>query len=144
MANRITKLISNESNDNAHPSIIQKLDNLLNKDPNVETALLCSRHAIQIHKMKGEGGHFCGYRNMQMLCLALGFCGYQASDGIDLRQKLSVPRLQDLIERAWDRGFNDHGRILTGGVKGTRKHVGTSEVCFSITLTVVLRDVDHG
>lgn len=36
--------------------------------------------------------------------------------------------LQDMIERAWDMGFNSHGRIVTGGIRGTRKHIGTSEV----------------
>lgn len=40
----------------------------------------------------------------------------------------SVLELQDMIERAWDMGFNSHGRIVTGGIRGTRKHIGTSEV----------------
>lgn len=40
----------------------------------------------------------------------------------------SVFEIQDLIEKAWDMGYNAHGRIETGGIKDTRKHVGTSEV----------------
>lgn len=131
MPERITKLISNEGNENVHTGIIQSLANLINKDPDVEKAHLCSRGAIQVHHLRGEGAHFCGYRNMQMFCLALGFSGYRAPDGMDLRKKLGISQLQDLIEWAWDRGFNDHGRILTGGIKGTRKHVGTCEVFLS-------------
>lgn len=41
----------------------------------------------------------------------------------------SVFRIQDLIENAWDMGINAHGRAETGGVKGTRKYIGTPEVC---------------
>jgi hypothetical protein len=44
---------------------------------------------------------------------------------------MSIPLLQIEIEKAWDAGFNEHGRILTGGVVGTRKHIGTSEVSTS-------------
>lgn len=46
----------------------------------------------------------------------------------DEKRGLSVLELQDMIERAWDMGFNSHGRIATGGIRGTRKHIGTSEV----------------
>ncbi|KAK4690747.1 zinc finger-containing ubiquitin peptidase 1, partial [Lecanoromycetidae sp. Uapishka_2] len=41
--------------------------------------------------------------------------------------KVSIFALQELIEEAWDNGVNDHGRIQTGGVRHTRKYVGTSE-----------------
>ena len=40
----------------------------------------------------------------------------------------SIPDIQDLIEDAWDSGFNVQGRNETGGIKGTRKYIGTSEV----------------
>lgn len=46
----------------------------------------------------------------------------------DEKRGPSVQELQDIIERAWDMGFNSHGRIATGGIRGTRKHIGTSEV----------------
>lgn len=46
----------------------------------------------------------------------------------DEKRGPSVLELQDMIERAWDMGFNSHGRIATGGIRGTRKHIGTSEV----------------
>lgn len=41
----------------------------------------------------------------------------------------TVFEIQDLIENAWDMGINSHGRQETGGIKGTRKYIGTPEVC---------------
>ena len=40
----------------------------------------------------------------------------------------SIWEIQDAVERAWDRGFNEKGRVQTGGIRGTRKHIGTPEV----------------
>ena len=39
----------------------------------------------------------------------------------------SIFQIQDYIEQAWDRGINAQGRIETGGVRGTRKYIGTPE-----------------
>lgn len=50
--------------------------------------------------------------------------GYETF-GIELP---SVFQIQDLIERAWEMGFNPHGRLETGGIRGTRKYIGTPEV----------------
>jgi zinc finger-containing ubiquitin peptidase 1 len=40
----------------------------------------------------------------------------------------SIFQIQDYIEKAWDVGINTQGRIETGGVRGTRKYIGTPEV----------------
>ena len=39
----------------------------------------------------------------------------------------SIFDIQEFIEEAWDRGINSQGRIETGGVRGTRKYIGTPE-----------------
>ncbi len=39
----------------------------------------------------------------------------------------TIFKIQDIIEAAWDRGINAQGRIETGGVKRTRKYIGTPE-----------------
>ncbi|KAI9721361.1 MAG: hypothetical protein M1828_005221 [Chrysothrix sp. TS-e1954] len=40
-----------------------------------------------------------------------------------------VLELQDMIEEAWSKGFDLHdAKFLTGGIKGTRKYIGTPEV----------------
>jgi zinc finger-containing ubiquitin peptidase 1 len=44
--------------------------------------------------------------------------------------KSSMPdifEIQELIEAAWDRGINSQGRVETGGIRGTRKYIGTPE-----------------
>jgi hypothetical protein len=40
----------------------------------------------------------------------------------------SIFQIQEDIETAWDRGINAEGRIETGGIRGTRKYIGTPEV----------------
>lgn len=40
----------------------------------------------------------------------------------------SILDLQELIESAWDRGINAAGKTETGGIRGTRKYIGTPEV----------------
>lgn len=40
----------------------------------------------------------------------------------------SIFQIQDLIENAWDMGINPQGRVETGGIKGSRKYIGTPEV----------------
>jgi hypothetical protein len=73
-----------------------------------------------------EGG-FCGYRNIQMM---ISFIRNANLDGWEHFEGgiPSILELQDAIERAWDKGINVFGRIETGGIKGTRKFIGTSEV----------------
>ena len=39
----------------------------------------------------------------------------------------TIFEIQDFIETAWDRGINARGRIETGGVRETRKFIGTPE-----------------
>lgn len=72
-------------------------------------------------------GGFCGYRNIQVLAahiIATQTTGWkQFGDDIP-----SIFQIQDLIETAWDRGYNARGRIETGGIRGSRKYIGTPEV----------------
>ncbi len=110
------------------PTLIPALVSLLERDDSVEKAYLCHPSVRYIGKIKGEGNHFCGYRNIQMLMTYL----------MDIRpnplQRLkgripSVLELQDMIEDGWARGMNAYGLVQTGGIRGTRKHIGTPEVC---------------
>ena len=90
---------------------------------------LCSPTVIQVWKLKQEGAHFCGYRNLQMLLHSIDADYKESLPPRDSGPAIyTIAEVQDMIEVAWDRGFNAHGRVQTGGVKGTRKHVGTSEV----------------
>lgn len=40
----------------------------------------------------------------------------------------SIFAIQNMIEHAWDLGINATGRIETGGIRGSRKYIGTPEV----------------
>ncbi|CAK7204164.1 hypothetical protein SEUCBS139899_006918 [Sporothrix eucalyptigena] len=84
--------------------------------------------AIYLKKEWGivHQGGFCGYRNIQTIVsyiVGAEFPGHKS-----FSKKLpSVFDLQDLIEAAWDMGINDRGRIETGGIRLTRKYIGTPE-----------------
>lgn len=113
--------IANETRD-----IIPVLGQLCEQDPSVEHAFFCHPGVQHVVKMSREGG-FCGYRNIQMM---VSFIQATQSQGIEhfTGRIPSILRLQDQIELAWDQGINSAGRIETGGIRGTRKYIGTPEV----------------
>lgn len=119
LARRTT--VENET-DNLIPAIAK----LCEQDKTVQRAFLCNPKVRHICKLPREGG-FCGYRNIQMLVSymtktqSLGHTHFP--HGVP-----SILDIQDLIEQAWDMGFNSTGRTETGGIKGTRKFIGTPEV----------------
>ncbi|KAH0376086.1 hypothetical protein KCU92_g9931, partial [Aureobasidium melanogenum] len=107
---------------NAVHGVIPNLAFLLHHNDHVAAAYLCTANAIQISKTSDEGAHFCGYRNIQMIL---------AAQRLELNDaNTRIPTISDLqlgIEEAWKAGFNSHGMTQTGGIRGTRKHIGTSE-----------------
>ncbi|KAL4929644.1 peptidase family C78-domain-containing protein [Aspergillus undulatus] len=111
--------------ENQTPNVVPALAQLCGQDKSVQRAFLCSAHVHHISKMPREGG-FCGYRNIQML---VSYIQQSRSPGSE-RFTGALPtilRLQDMIEHAWDEGYNSIGRTETGGIRGTRKYIGTSE-----------------
>ncbi|CAK7208348.1 hypothetical protein SCUCBS95973_000071 [Sporothrix curviconia] len=71
-------------------------------------------------------GGFCGYRNIQTIVsyiIGAEYFGHQAFG----KSLPSVFDIQNLIENAWDMGINPRGRIETGGIRLTRKYIGTPE-----------------
>lgn len=110
---------------NMTAGLIPVLEQLLYQDRETEYAYLCSPAVRHVSKLKREGG-FCGYRNIQMLT---SYIINTEAPGHDIfRGKIpSIFKIQDYIEHAWDLGINAHSRIETGGVRGTRKYIGTPE-----------------
>ncbi|KAI0866172.1 peptidase family C78-domain-containing protein [Xylaria cubensis] len=105
--------------------IIPALARLLEQSPSTEYAFLCDPAVQHISKLRGEGG-FCGYRNIQMLSSYI--VGAHAEGTEQLSNKIpSIFRIQEYIENAWDMGINASGRIETGGIRGTRKYIGTPD-----------------
>ncbi|KAI1765567.1 DUF1671-domain-containing protein [Hypoxylon sp. FL1150] len=97
--------------------VIPVIQQLLEQNRTTEYAYLCVSTARHIWKLEGEGS-FCGYRNIQMLFAGAGLFGGVVPD---------IFEIQDMIEAAWDNGINSRGRIETGGIRGTRKFIGTPE-----------------
>lgn len=120
------KLARHTRAENETEQLIPVIAKLCEQDKSVQRAFLCSPKVRHVCKMPREGG-FCGYRNIQMLVSYITKAkapGHEHFPG-------GVPtiiELQDLIEQAWDMGFNSTGRTETGGIKGTRKFIGTPEV----------------
>jgi hypothetical protein len=112
--------------ENQTPNVVSTLAHLCGQDKSVQRAFFCSTHVHQISKMRREGS-FCGYRNIQMLISYLQECRGPGHDHFPGALP-TILQLQDMIEHAWDMGFNSVGRTETGGIKGTRKYIGTSEV----------------
>jgi len=111
---------------NETPNLIPVISKLCEKDANVSCAWLCDEGVRHIGKQLQKEGGFCGYRNIQMMISYI-----QATYG-EGRHPFpgmipSIIKLQDFIENGWDMGINPHGRVETGGIKGTRKYIGTSE-----------------
>ncbi|KAL4890398.1 peptidase family C78-domain-containing protein [Aspergillus ambiguus] len=128
LSNRIAadgSLQKHEIIENETTGIIPVLARLCEHDKSVQRAFLCSPEVHQISKMPREGG-FCGYRNIQML---VSYIRASRSPGYEyFRESLpTILQLQDMIENAWDMGYNSVGRVETGGIRGTRKYIGTPE-----------------
>ncbi|KAG6291934.1 hypothetical protein E4U09_003637 [Claviceps aff. purpurea] len=105
--------------------VIPDLVWLAERSSSISYTYFCNPCVQHVSKLRHEGG-FCGYRNIQCLIsyiISMRSSGYETF-GIELP---SVFQIQDLIERAWEMGFNPHGRLETGGIRGTRKYIGTPE-----------------
>jgi hypothetical protein len=119
-------MISNET-----PDLIPVIALLCDHDPRVARAWLCHAGTKHVGKqIKGEGG-FCGYRNIQMVVSYIQNAYPRGSHPFEGRIP-TILRLQDWIEEGWDKGINHSARLETGGIKGTRKYIGTSEVRLSM------------
>ena len=112
--------------------ILPVLAHLCEQDPALSKVFLCHPGVKHVVKMSREGG-FCGYRNIQMIISFIQATMVPGSEHFPGRIP-SILRLQDLIEEAWDKGINSAGRIETGGIRGTRKYIGTPEVSASRSL----------
>ncbi|EQL01388.1 peptidase family C78 [Ophiocordyceps sinensis CO18] len=108
-----------------HVGLLPVLEQLLQQSPSTKIAHLCHPCVRHVSKLPHEGG-FCGYRNVQTLVSYLIATRSPGSEHFGNRLP-TVLEIQDLIEQAWDKGYNPRGRLETGGIKQTRKFIGTPE-----------------
>ncbi|KAF5844601.1 hypothetical protein GGP41_007674 [Bipolaris sorokiniana] len=119
------RLIKHEQVQNETPGIIPVLAQLSALDRTVQQAYYCHPSTIHVGKTPHEGG-FCGYRNIHMLLSYIQGAKAQGHEEFPGRLP-TILKLQDLIEEAWDNGINSIGRVQTGGIRNTRKYIGTPE-----------------
>lgn len=111
---------------NQTPGLIPVLAQLSDSDPDVKFSFLCNSTVRHVFKLRGEGD-FCGYRNIG--CLISYIRGACASGHEHFPKGVpTILELQNMIEHAWDQGYNTASRNDIGHVKNTRKYIGTSEV----------------
>ncbi|KAK3399011.1 DUF1671-domain-containing protein [Sordaria brevicollis] len=119
--------------------IIPVLAQLFEQCSSTRKAFLCHPSTNHVSKLKKEGG-FCGYRNIQMLSsyiVSTKYPGYHQFRG----EIPTIFDIQEMIETAWDHGINARGRIETGGIRGTRKYIGTPEAMAMFRLLQIPFDV---
>ena len=111
---------------NETPNLVPVLAKLSQLDSSVLRAFYCDPRVTHVAKLPKEGG-FCGYRNIQMQVSYIRDSQAPGHQHFQGRRLPSILKLQDLIEEAWDRGYNAAARVETGGIRMTRKYIGTAE-----------------
>ncbi|CAK1586707.1 unnamed protein product [Parnassius mnemosyne] len=113
--------------------ILERIAQLNAQNPSIVKTYLCSAvdHYASTY---GDRGWGCGYRNMQMLLSSLIKHPQYArllggAVDRDCECVPSIPRLQLLVERAWQLGFDTQGSEQLGSkLHNTRKWIGACEV----------------
>ncbi|KAI5779286.1 peptidase family C78-domain-containing protein [Geopyxis carbonaria] len=111
---------------NETPDLIPTIAQLSERDPAVARAWVCHPGVKHVGKQIAKEGGFCGYRNIQMIVSYIQAAYPRTAHPFGGRIP-TILALQDTIEAGWDAGINASARAETGGVRGTRKYIGTSE-----------------
>lgn len=120
------RLVRVETVANETPHLIPVLARLSVLDKQISRAYYCEPSVTHVAKLSREGG-FCGYRNTQMLISYIRDAGAPGHEHFSRKRLPTIFEIQDMVESAWDHGFNSAGRQETGGIRGTRKYIGTPE-----------------
>jgi zinc finger-containing ubiquitin peptidase 1 len=115
--------------DNETRGVIPILADICNIDPMTKATYLCHPSTRHIVKIRCDG-NFCGYWNIQMMLTYLNSHHPTLRPPSRDSRERPIPNIleiQDDIERAWDSDICAYGRVETGGIRGTRKWIGTHE-----------------
>ena len=111
--------------DNETSGLVEAMSDISASDPDAVATYFCHPSVKHVEKIKCDG-NFCGYWNIQMLLTYIHHRNAQR-DCTEPRDTPTVLAIQDVIEKAWNSGICSYGRIETGGVRNTRKWIGTHE-----------------
>ncbi|EEB92565.1 hypothetical protein MPER_08904, partial [Moniliophthora perniciosa FA553] len=94
-------------------------------------AVLCYEQTVFINRQWWDATWGCGYRNFLMACAALMNQTHQPLYFPLLDKPISpgIRNLQKWIEEAWKNGFDYEGFKDLRKLVGTRKWIGTSDLC---------------
>ena len=111
--------------ENETQGLIPTLSDISAEDREVVATYLCHPSVRHVEKLACDG-NFCGYWNIQMV---LSYIHDQDArkDNAAAKDLPNVLQIQNVIERAWNNGICSYGRTETGGVRNTRKWIGTHE-----------------
>jgi hypothetical protein len=119
-------LVTHESIDGQTNGVLPILRQLIDLDPAVYKAYLCHPSVTQIGKRSWESG-FCGFHNTQMIVSYIQNSKHPAHT-LFPGYIPGILEIQEWIENAWSEGINEHAKSEFGGLRGTRKWIGTLEV----------------
>lgn len=126
------KLVRQAYVENETVGVVDVLSDLCSLDRGNAATYLCHPKVRHIRKLNCTG-NFCGYWSIQCV---LTYVQYINPEGPQLLP--DVIQIQDLIEEAWHKGICSYSRIETGGIKNTRKWIGTQE-CVAFFTAIGLR-----
>lgn len=103
------------------------------KPPNIASVYLAS-HVDHYSASYGDRGWGCGYRNFQMLLSSLAANPTYSKVLFNGKPMIpSIPKIQQLIEAAWAKGFDQQGREQLGNkVTNTTKWIGATEIAATL------------
>ncbi|XP_061176566.1 zinc finger-containing ubiquitin peptidase 1-like isoform X2 [Saccostrea echinata] len=114
------------------------------KPPSIANVYLAS-HVDHYAASYGDRGWGCGYRNFQMLLSSLAANPTYSKVLFNGKPVIpSIPKIQQLIEAAWAKGFDQQGKEQLGNkVTNTTKWIGATEIVatlFSLKVKCQLLD----
>lgn len=115
------KLVKQAYVENETVGVIDVLSDLCSLDRGSAATYLCHPKVRHIRKLNCTG-NFCGYWSIQMVLTYIQYINPRGPQTLP-----NVIKMQDIIEEAWDQGICSYSRVETGGIKNTRKWIGTQE-----------------
>ncbi|XP_022292437.2 uncharacterized protein LOC111103444 [Crassostrea virginica] len=114
--------------------IMERLATYYGTKPPSITCVYLASHVDHYSASYGDKGWGCGYRNFQMLLSALAASPTYSKILFNGKPVIpSIPKIQQLIEAAWAKGFDQQGKEQLGNkVTSTTKWIGATEIAATL------------
>ncbi|CAK3834972.1 Zinc finger with UFM1-specific peptidase domain [Lecanosticta acicola] len=115
------RLVQKAYVENETVGVVDVLSDLCALDKANAATYLCHPKVRHIRKLNCTG-NFCGYWSIQTVLTYVQYIKPRGPQTLP-----NVIEMQELIEAAWEWGVCSYSRTETGGIKNTRKWIGTQE-----------------